>query len=59
MMISLRLVSQRHSQLPPESFRLARLESLCCLILPWIKKYVRLYSFSSFQFFMTLMTIGT
>lgn len=26
----------KHSQLPPESFRLARLESLCWLILPWM-----------------------
>ncbi|URE24084.1 hypothetical protein MUK42_15345, partial [Musa troglodytarum] len=28
----------KHSQWPPESFRLARLESLCCSILPWMSE---------------------
>jgi hypothetical protein len=37
MMIESRLVSL-HSQLPPKSFRPARLESLCCKILPWMSE---------------------
>ncbi|KAM7265758.1 hypothetical protein ACFE04_003441 [Oxalis oulophora] len=31
-----------HSQWPPKSFRLARLESLCCFILPWMSETLSL-----------------
>ncbi|RRT61052.1 hypothetical protein B296_00044519 [Ensete ventricosum] len=38
MMIKLKACFSRHSQWPPESFRLAWLESLCCLTLPWMSE---------------------
>ncbi|CAL9109638.1 unnamed protein product, partial [Musa acuminata var. zebrina] len=28
----------KHSQWPPKSFRLSRLESLCCSVLPWMSE---------------------
>ncbi|CAL9748734.1 unnamed protein product, partial [Musa acuminata subsp. burmannicoides] len=28
----------KHSQWPPESFRLAGLESLCCPVFPWMSE---------------------
>ncbi|URE27424.1 hypothetical protein MUK42_35676 [Musa troglodytarum] len=38
MMINLKACFSRHSQWPPESFRLAGLESLCCSTLPWMSE---------------------
>lgn len=39
MMINLRLVSQEHSQLPPENFRLSPGLRVCAvLILPWMSE---------------------
>uniref|UniRef100_A0A804IAH0 Uncharacterized protein n=1 Tax=Musa acuminata subsp. malaccensis TaxID=214687 RepID=A0A804IAH0_MUSAM len=38
MMINSKACFSKHSQWPPESFRLARLESLCCSIFPWMSE---------------------
>ncbi|RWV94872.1 hypothetical protein GW17_00042552 [Ensete ventricosum] len=38
MMISYKACFSKHSQWPPESFRLAGLESLCCSIFPWMSE---------------------
>ncbi|KAI3888690.1 hypothetical protein MKX03_012879 [Papaver bracteatum] len=47
MMINLRLVSQKHSQLPTESFRLSPgLRASAALFLPWILNLTSILSFS-------------
>ncbi|CAL9105772.1 unnamed protein product [Musa hybrid cultivar] len=38
MMINSKACFSKHSQWPPESFRLAGLESLCCSIFPWMSE---------------------
>ena len=44
MMINSKACFSKHSQWPPESFRLRRLESLCCFILPWMSETFSIYN---------------